>query len=73
VEAVADIAKARAEKVQAPAPLPVKPLRNLEYLSAGEFARWIKITTPNDRPRIIRLLRECAGILEDGLQPERAA
>jgi hypothetical protein len=40
------------------------PLRNLEYLAAGELARWIKITTPNDRLRVIRMLRECAGILE---------
>jgi hypothetical protein len=41
-----------------------RPLRNLEYLAAGELARWIKITTPDDRPRVIRMLRECAAILE---------
>jgi hypothetical protein len=40
------------------------PLRNLEYLAAGELARWIKTTTPNDRSRVIRLLKECAAILE---------
>jgi ParB-like chromosome segregation protein Spo0J len=74
VEAVADIAKARAEKAQAPrAPDPVKPLRNLEYISAGELARWIKITTPNDRTRVIRMLRECAALLEDEIQAGQAA
>jgi ParB-like chromosome segregation protein Spo0J len=49
-------------------PSPVKSLRNLECLSAGEFARWIKLTTPNDRTRVIRMLRACADILEDELQ-----
>jgi ParB-like chromosome segregation protein Spo0J len=67
VEAVADIAKARAEKAQAPASIPVKSLRNLEYISAGELARWIKETTPNDRAHVLRVLRECAAILEDEL------
>jgi ParB family chromosome partitioning protein len=68
VGAVADIAKARAEKAQASAALSVRPLRNLECLSAGEFARWIKQTTPNDRTRVIRMLRACADILEAELQ-----
>jgi ParB-like chromosome segregation protein Spo0J len=45
------------------------PLRNLEYLAAGELARWIKQTTPNDRPHVIRMLRECAAILEDEMGP----
>jgi ParB-like chromosome segregation protein Spo0J len=67
VEAVADIAKARAEKAQAAAELSVKPLRNLEYLAAGEFARWIKQTTPNDRTRVIRMLVQCAVVLNDEL------
>ena len=72
VEAVSDIAKARAEKAVAPraaAPvsIPVKPLRNLECLSAGEFARWIKLTTPNDRTRVIRMLVQCAVVLNDEL------
>jgi ParB-like chromosome segregation protein Spo0J len=67
VDAVADIAKARAEKAQAAAELSVKPLRNLEYLAAGEFARWIKQTTPNDRTRVIRMLVQCAVVLNDEL------
>jgi hypothetical protein len=71
VETVADIARARAEKAQALAALPVKPLRNLEYLAAGELARWIKLTTPNDRTRVIRMLRQCAALLEDELQRGR--
>ena len=41
------------------------PLRNLENISAGEFARWIKITTPDNRTRIIRLLEMAAAILRD--------
>jgi ParB family chromosome partitioning protein len=70
VEAVADIAKARAEKVQAPRTGAPKPssLRNLENLAAGEFARWIKETTPNDRPRVVRMLRMAADILDDELE-----
>jgi ParB family transcriptional regulator, chromosome partitioning protein len=74
VEAVAEIvaereAKAKpAYEVASPSDLPppqsTKPLRNLEYLAAGELARWIKQTTPNDRGRVIRLLRDCAAILE---------
>jgi hypothetical protein len=45
-------------------PLPAKdiarPLRDLTNLSAGELARWIKITTPNDRPHVIRVLETAA-------------
>jgi ParB family transcriptional regulator, chromosome partitioning protein len=70
VDAVADIAKARAEKAQASLaaePVSAKPLRNLEYLAAGEFARWIKQTTPNDRTRVIRMLVQCAVVLNDEL------
>jgi ParB-like chromosome segregation protein Spo0J len=48
-------------------PLPAKdiarPLRDLTNLSAGEFARWIKLTTPNDRPHVIRVLEMAASIL----------
>jgi ParB-like chromosome segregation protein Spo0J len=44
-----------------------RPLRNLDNLSAGEFCRWIKITTPNDRPHVIRVLEEAAAILRDEL------
>jgi ParB family transcriptional regulator, chromosome partitioning protein len=73
VAAVSDIAKARAEKAVAPrAPVSVKPLRNLENLAAGEFARWIKLTTPNDRTRVIRMLRECAALLDDELLAGKA-
>jgi ParB-like chromosome segregation protein Spo0J len=48
-------------------------LRNLEYLAAGELAKWIKQTTPNDRTRVIRMLRECAAILDDELEAAKAA
>jgi ParB-like chromosome segregation protein Spo0J len=71
VAAVSDLAKARAEKALAPrAPVSPKPpsLRNLENLAAGEFARWIKETTPNDRPRVVRMLRMAADILDDELE-----
>jgi hypothetical protein len=44
-----------------------RPLRNLENISGGELARWIKITTPNDRTRTVRMLRMAADILEDEL------
>jgi ParB-like chromosome segregation protein Spo0J len=45
-------------------PTPKHPaLRNLENISAGEFARWIKLTTPNDRPHVIRVLEDAAAIL----------
>jgi hypothetical protein len=51
---------------------PLKPcakaLRNLENISAGELARWVKITTPNDRPHVIRLLEEAAGILRQEIE-----
>jgi ParB family transcriptional regulator, chromosome partitioning protein len=42
-----------------------RPLRNLEGISGGELARWIKITTPNDRPHVIRVLEQAAAILRD--------
>jgi ParB family transcriptional regulator, chromosome partitioning protein len=44
-----------------------KPLRNLENIAAGELARWVKQTTPNDRPHVIRVLEEAAAILRDEL------
>lgn len=47
----------------------VKPLRNLENISGGELARWIKITTPNDRPHVIRVLETAAAILRDESSP----
>jgi ParB-like chromosome segregation protein Spo0J len=78
VGAVGDIAKARSEKadrylsdqdkrLKAQTPAPVKPLRDLVGISGGELARWVKITTPNDRPHVIRILRTAADILEDEL------
>jgi hypothetical protein len=42
-----------------------KPLRDLVGISGGELARWIKITTPNDRPHVIRVLEMAAAILRD--------
>jgi hypothetical protein len=44
------------------------PLRDLVGISGGELARWIKITTPNDRPHVIRVLEMTAGILRDELE-----
>jgi ParB-like chromosome segregation protein Spo0J len=49
----------------------IKPLRNLENIAAGEFARWIKVTTPNDRSHVIRVLEEAAAILQDELEAGR--
>jgi ParB family transcriptional regulator, chromosome partitioning protein len=54
-------------RAEGPAQPAARPLKNLEYLAAGELAKWIKQTTPNDRMRVIRLLRQCAAILEDEL------
>jgi ParB-like chromosome segregation protein Spo0J len=45
-----------------------KPLLNLENISAGELARWVKITTPNDRRHVIRVLEEAAGILRQEIE-----
>ena len=50
-----------------------KPLRNLENISGGQFARWVKITTPKDRPHVIRVLETAAAILRDELSGEGAA
>jgi len=71
VDAVADLAKARADRAQASGSPPVKSLRNLENLGAADFVLWIKQTTPNDRTRVIRMLRQCAALLEDELQGGR--
>ena len=46
----------------------IPPLRNLENIAAGEFARWVKMTTPNDRPHVIRVLETAAAILRDELE-----
>jgi ParB-like nuclease domain len=50
-----------------------KPLRDLVGISGGELARWIKITTPNDRPHVIRVLETAASILRDELEGRNAA
>jgi hypothetical protein len=54
-------------------PASVPPLRDLVGISGGELARWIKITTPNDRPHVIRVLEMAAGILRDELEASREA
>ena len=59
--------KAPSAEPSAPAP-PPRPLKNLENISGGELARWIKITTPNDRPHVIRVLEMAAAILRDELE-----
>jgi ParB-like chromosome segregation protein Spo0J len=51
-----------------PPPPPPRPLKNLENISGGELARWIKITTPNDRPHVIRVLEMAASILRDEIE-----
>ena len=50
-----------------------KPLRDLVGISGGELARWIKITTPNDRPHVIHVLETAASILRDELEGRNAA
>jgi hypothetical protein len=57
-----------AHEQEADLPAGIRPLRNLMNISAGELARWIKITTPNDRLHIIRVLEMAAGILRDELE-----
>ena len=49
------------------------PLRDLVGLSGGELARWIKITTPNDRLHVIRVLETAASILRDELEARNVA
>jgi ParB-like chromosome segregation protein Spo0J len=46
----------------------IPPLSDLVGISGGELARWIKITTPNDRPHVIRVLEMAAAILRDELE-----
>jgi hypothetical protein len=50
-----------------------RPLRDLVGISGGELARWIKITTPNDRPHVIRVLETAASLLRDELEGRNAA
>ena len=67
-EAQVEALERRADRAAAPiAPRP-PALRNLENIAAGELARWIKLTTPNSRRHVIRLLKECAAILEDEMK-----
>jgi hypothetical protein len=62
-EAQVEALERRAERPPGrPAQTSARPLKNLEYFAAGELAKWIKQTTPNDRTRVIRMLRECAAI-----------
>ena len=42
-------------------------------IAAGDLARWIKETTPNDRLHVIDVLERAAAILRDELQAGRAA
>jgi ParB-like chromosome segregation protein Spo0J len=67
-EAQVEALERRADRAAAPiAPRP-PALRNLENIAAGELARWIKLTTPNSRRHVIRLLQDCADILERELK-----
>jgi hypothetical protein len=59
---VTDGGDPRAPAVIAPT---ARYLRDLTNISAGEFAHWIKITTPNDRPHVIRVLEQAAAILRE--------
>jgi ParB-like chromosome segregation protein Spo0J len=67
-EAQVEALERRADRAAVPiAPRP-PALRNLENIAAGELARWIKLTTPNSRRHVIRLLQDCADILERELK-----
>ena len=55
------------------APQTAKPLRDLVGISGGELARWIKISTPNDHPHVIRVLETAAAILRDELEGRNVA
>ena len=60
-------------KIATSAQQTAKPLRDLVGISGGELARWIKITTPNDRPHVIRVLETAASILRDELEGRNVA
>jgi ParB-like chromosome segregation protein Spo0J len=62
-----------AERGRVAATPAARPMRDLTNIAAGELARWIKITTPNDRPHVIRVLEEAAAILRDELEGRTAA
>jgi ParB family transcriptional regulator, chromosome partitioning protein len=73
IEAQLSALEQRAVRTVAPIVSRPPSLRNLENIAAGELAKWIKATTPNDRLRVIDILRRCADILEDELNAEQAA
>jgi hypothetical protein len=67
----ARLAERKASTAEPAAPAPsAKPLRDLVGISGGELARWVKVTTPNDRPHVIRVLEMAAAILGDELRRE---
>jgi ParB-like chromosome segregation protein Spo0J len=71
---IRSIAERRASPDEPPTQAPPpRPLKNLENISGGELARWIKITTPNDRLHVIRVLEMAVGILRDELEAGRKA
>jgi len=65
----ATIRRIAERKTSTPAPATpapqARPLRDLVGISGGELARWIKVTTPNDRPHVIAVLEMAAAILRD--------
>jgi len=63
----------RASRPATPSAPRPSPLRNLENIGAGELARWIKETTPNDRLHVIDVLERAAAILKAELQDRLAA
>ena len=68
------LAEPNASTAEPDTPAPsAKPLRNLVGISGGEFAKWIRITTPNDRPHVIRVLEMAAAILRDELESRARA
>ena len=67
-QAQVEALKGRSDRAAVPIARRPPALRNLENIAAGELARWIKLTTPNSRSHVIRLLQDCAAILEDELQ-----
>jgi ParB-like chromosome segregation protein Spo0J len=76
-EQAARLAESRRD-LASPANLPsggaiAHPLRNLVNISGGEFAAWIKATTPKDRAHVIRVLEMAAAILRDEMRGEEAA
>jgi ParB-like nuclease domain len=68
-QAIRRLAERKTSAAEAVTPTPsARPLRDLVGISGGELARWIKITTPNDRLHVIRVLEMAAGILRDELE-----